>query len=156
MAFTLEVGLQRWKASTWAHKIFFFFFWAHKILSIWTKEKEQYHCPGARAPWHWGNHVSLSGATLNPMGQCSIQQTRACEQLSNNSPSQANPTARDDRTRWSESDRERLMPYDVTYIRNLKYDADEHMCETGSQIQRTGWWLLRGWGGEGVDSKCWD
>ena len=38
------------------------------------------------------------------------------------------------------------MPYDVIYIRSLKYDTDEHMYETESEIQRTGWWLPRGWG----------
>ena len=44
------------------------------------------------------------------------------------------------------------MPYDITYMWNLKYDTNELMyeTETDSQTQRTDWWLPRGRGlGEG-------
>ena len=44
---------------------------------------------------------------------------------------------RDYNTKWSKSERERQMPYDFTYIWNLKYDTNELACETetGSQIE---------------------
>ena len=38
------------------------------------------------------------------------------------------------------------MPYDITYMWNLKYDTNEHIyeTETDSQTQRTDLWLPRG------------
>ena len=45
----------------------------------------------------------------------------------------------------SKPDRERQIPYDITYMWNLKYDTNELIYETDtdSQIQRTDLWLLR-------------
>ena len=40
---------------------------------------------------------------------------------------------RDYHTKLSESERERQIPYDITYIWNLKYDTNEHIYETESQ-----------------------
>ena len=42
---------------------------------------------------------------------------------------------RDYHTKWSKSERERQIPYDITYMWNLKYDTNELMyeAETGSQ-----------------------
>ena len=37
---------------------------------------------------------------------------------------------RDYHTKWSKSDRERQIPYDITYMWNLKYDTNELMYET--------------------------
>ena len=39
----------------------------------------------------------------------------------------------------SKSERERQIPYDITYMWNLKYDTNEHIyeTETDSQIWRT-------------------
>ena len=46
------------------------------------------------------------------------------------------------------------MPYDITYMWNLKYDTNEciYETETDSEIQRTDLWLPRGReGGGGMD-----
>ena len=59
---------------------------------------------------------------------------------------------RDYRTKWSKSERERQIPYDITYIWNLKYDTNEpiYETETDSRTQRTDFWLPKGSGvGEG-------
>ena len=42
---------------------------------------------------------------------------------------------RDYHTKWSKSERERQIPYDITYMWNLKYDTNEptYESETGSQ-----------------------
>ena len=47
---------------------------------------------------------------------------------------------RDYYTKQSKSDRERQIPYDITYIWNLKYDANEHIykTETDSQTKSLG------------------
>ena len=37
---------------------------------------------------------------------------------------------KDYHAKWSQSERERQIPYDVTYILNLKYDTNEFICET--------------------------
>ena len=37
---------------------------------------------------------------------------------------------RDDHTKWSKSERERQIPYDITYMRNLKYETNEPISET--------------------------
>ena len=46
---------------------------------------------------------------------------------------------RDYHTKWSKSERGRQVPYDITYMWNLKYDTNEHMweTETDSQTERT-------------------
>ena len=38
------------------------------------------------------------------------------------------------------------MPYDITYMWNLKYDANEliYKTETDSQVQKTNLWLPKG------------
>ena len=46
--------------------------------------------------------------------------------------------------------RERQIPYDITYIKNLKYDTSEPMYETeiDSQTEKTNLWFPKGKGGE--------
>ena len=39
-------------------------------------------------------------------------------------------TTRDYHTKWSKSERERQIPYDITYMWNLKYDTNEPIYET--------------------------
>ena len=41
----------------------------------------------------------------------------------------------------TKSERERQIPYDVTYTWNLKYGADEPICKTETRSQRTDLWL---------------
>ena len=55
---------------------------------------------------------------------------------------------RDYHTKQSKSERERQIPYDITYIQNLKYDTNEliYETETDSQTQRTDLWLPGGLG----------
>ena len=38
---------------------------------------------------------------------------------------------RDYHTKWSKSDRERQISYNITYMWNLKYETDELIYETG-------------------------
>ena len=48
------------------------------------------------------------------------------------------------------SERERQIPYDITYMWNLKYDTNKPIYKTDSQTYRTNLWLPKGWGvGEG-------
>ena len=49
------------------------------------------------------------------------------------------------------SERKRQIPYDITYMRNLKYDTDEftYKTETDSQTLKTKLWLLKGEDGRG-------
>ena len=63
---------------------------------------------------------------------------------------------RDYHTKQSKSERERQIPYAITYTWNLKYDINEHIYETktDSQIQRTDLWMPRGRGEEGLG--VWD
>ena len=44
---------------------------------------------------------------------------------------------RDSHTKWSKSDRERQILYDITYMWNLKYDTNEliYKTETDSQTE---------------------
>ena len=58
---------------------------------------------------------------------------------------------RDDHTKWSKSERERQIPYNITYIWHLKYDTNEliYKTEADSQTQRTDLWLPRGRHGGG-------
>ena len=37
---------------------------------------------------------------------------------------------RDYHTQWSKSERERQIPYDITYMWNLKYGTNEPICKT--------------------------
>ena len=69
---------------------------------------------------------------------------------------------RDYHTKWRKSERERQIPYDITWMWNLKYDTNElvYETETDSQTERTGLWLPKGRGsGGGMDwefeiSRC--
>ena len=40
-----------------------------------------------------------------------------------------------DHTKWSESDRERQIPYEITYMWNLNYDTNELIYETETDIE---------------------
>ena len=42
---------------------------------------------------------------------------------------------RDYHTKWSKLETERQIPYDITYIWNLKYDTNEHIYETETDSQ---------------------
>ena len=42
---------------------------------------------------------------------------------------------RDYHTKWSKSERERHVPYDITYLWNLKYDTNELIYETETDSQ---------------------
>ena len=57
---------------------------------------------------------------------------------------------RDYHTKWSKSDRERQISYDITYMWRLKYDINEfiHKTEIDSQTEKTNLWLPKGKGGE--------
>ena len=43
---------------------------------------------------------------------------------------------RDYHTKWSKSERKRQIPYDITYMWNIKYNTNELICEieTDSQV----------------------
>ena len=53
---------------------------------------------------------------------------------------------RDYHTKWNKSERERQIPYDITYIWNLKYDINEliYETETDSQTSKTNLRYQRG------------
>ena len=63
-------------------------------------------------------------------------------------------------TKQSKSEREKLIPYDITYMWNLKYDPNEltYKTEVDSQTQRIDLWLPggRGWGGGRDSMGVWD
>ena len=42
---------------------------------------------------------------------------------------------RDDYTKQSKSEREKQIPYDITYMWNLKYDTNEPIYETETDSQ---------------------
>ena len=42
---------------------------------------------------------------------------------------------RDDHTQWTKSDRERQIPYDITYVWNLKNDTNELIYKTEKDSQ---------------------
>ena len=42
---------------------------------------------------------------------------------------------RDYYTMWSKSDRKRQVPYDITYMWNLKYDTNEFIYKTETDSQ---------------------
>ena len=56
---------------------------------------------------------------------------------------------RDYHTKWSKSERERQILYDITYMWNIKYDTDELIYETETDL-----WLPRGRRGGG--RKDWE
>ena len=43
---------------------------------------------------------------------------------------------RDCHTEWSKSEREKQVPYDITYMWNLKYNTNELIHETETDSQR--------------------
>ena len=49
--------------------------------------------------------------------------------------------------------RERQIPYDITYMWNLKYDTNEliYKTETDSQTKKTNLWSPKGEGGGGIN-----
>ena len=55
----------------------------------------------------------------------------------NNAISSNKDGPRDYQTKWSESERERQITYDITYMWNLKYDTNEPVYETESWTYRT-------------------
>ena len=57
---------------------------------------------------------------------------------------------RDPHTKLSKSEGERQIPYDITYMWNLKYGTSEsiYRTETDSQTWRPDLWLPRGRGKE--------
>ena len=52
---------------------------------------------------------------------------------------------RDSHTKWSQSERERQIPYDFTYLWDLKYGADELIYRTETDL--TGEQICGYWGG---------
>ena len=44
-------------------------------------------------------------------------------------------TIRDSHTKWSKSERERQMPYDIPYMWNLKYGTNEPIYKTETDSQ---------------------
>ena len=44
---------------------------------------------------------------------------------------------RDHHTKWFKSEKERQIPYDITYIWNLKYGTNEPIYKTGSRTEQT-------------------
>ena len=58
----------------------------------------------------------------------------------------------------TKSERERQIPYDITYMWNLKYDTKEPIYETEAEsgIERIDWWLPRGLGGGRDGVGVWD
>ena len=59
---------------------------------------------------------------------------------------------RDYHTKGSKLERERQIPYDITYMWNRKYDTNEPIYETDPQTWRTDLWLPKqaGSGGGGL------
>ena len=58
---------------------------------------------------------------------------------------------RDYQTKWSESDRERQIPHEITYTWNLNYDTNERIYETETHIEsRLVTAKEEAWGRDGV------
>ena len=55
----------------------------------------------------------------------------------------------------SKSKKEKQIPYDITYMWNLKYSRNERICktETDSQMWRTDLWFPRRGEGNGMDGE---
>ena len=52
--------------------------------------------------------------------------------------------------KWSKSGREKQIPYDITYMLNIKYDTNESIYETESDTENRlvvakGEWVGEGW-----------
>ena len=56
--------------------------------------------------------------------------------------------SRNHHTKWSKSERKRQIPYDITYMWNLKYNTNEHVYET--KPHRHGEQTCGFQGGEGI------
>ena len=54
---------------------------------------------------------------------------------------------RDYHTKWSKSDRERQISYDIAYMWNLKKCTNELIYKTETQTSETNVWLPKGKGG---------
>ena len=65
---------------------------------------------------------------------------------------------RDYHTKWSKSDRERQIPYDITSAWNQQTDTNEliYKTETDSQTSKTKLWLPKGTGGGRDKLGVWD
>ena len=64
--------------------------------------------------------------------------------------------ARDDHTKWSMSEWGKQIPYDITSLCSLKYDANESICETELGTYRRDLWLPRRREvGRGLDWEFW-
>ena len=48
-------------------------------------------------------------------------------------------TIRDYHTEWSKSERERQIPYDITYIWSLKYDTNEPIYKADTDLENELW-----------------
>ena len=63
-------------------------------------------------------------------------------------------------TKWSKSDRERQISYDIAYMRNLKKKNNTneliYKTETDSQTERMNLWLPEGKGGRRDRLGVWD
>ena len=51
---------------------------------------------------------------------------------------------RDYHTKQRKSERERQIPCDITYMQNLKYDANESIYKAEIDSQRTDLWVTEG------------
>ena len=54
----------------------------------------------------------------------------SCKKEENNAICSNIDGPRDCHTKWSKSERERQILYDITYMWNLKYDTNEHIYKT--------------------------
>ena len=61
-------------------------------------------------------------------------------------PFAAHRCTRDYQTKWSKSETQRQIPYNITYMWNLKYDTKEPACETETKprMYRIDWSLPGG------------
>ena len=60
---------------------------------------------------------------------------------------------RDDHTKWSKSDREKQIPYDITYMWNLKKDTNEFITKHKQthRLQKQAYGYQKGNMGEGIN-----
>ena len=59
----------------------------------------------------------------------------SCKNEWNNAICSNMDATRDYHTKWSKSERERQIQYDSTYMWDLKYDTNEHMQETETDVE---------------------